>query len=361
MSSLVDFFRTENESYVDERIEEVIQFFENNLCDEKWRPDDPFWFNLSKVVEYGTIGLLIRGDDVAEQKLKSIVRAFQTKSYIDKTALSELHCAAMLRCLGWGPRFVKESNFRTPDLFVSDLGYEAEIEVVRSDEKRSQHELAEKIQIMSGAIGVPSFGCIFIYIDVELTKEIEDKIIDAVVNGGVPSLTEVEADWAVIIGAPEEREKFVANQMSPNWLRKGARSIHVGTSLGGAGDSAPLIHISVLIQEDDYLNPIRRKAERPQRLTDLPYVVSADISETPNAFEAIDRQADGFWTLWDHVSAVILFHPILFVGKRLIWRFRILLNAYAEKAVTLPFDVPDSRIEIEPPDKLYFSRLSQGR
>jgi hypothetical protein len=85
---------------------------------------------------------------------------------------------------------------------------------------------------------------------------------------------------------------------------------------------------AILADVDDYTSPLKRKAERPQRTGDHPYVIGiAAVIYQPRIPDFKD---------WPHVSAVVPITPFFGV-KHYHWRASIIKNPNANRPIPATF------------------------
>ncbi|MDD5228858.1 MAG: hypothetical protein PHD53_08645, partial [Methylococcales bacterium] len=76
----------------------------------------------------------------------------------------------------------------------------------------------------------------------------------------------------------------------------------------------PVISFRSLIPKTLYIDPIKKKADRPQKRADNPYLIALDTSNLPRAHERILDELDADFPIWNHVSGVMLFESRFWTG-----------------------------------------------
>jgi hypothetical protein len=252
--------------------------------------------------------------------------------------LAEIGCGALVSCLGLAVDYPKSGNGRSPDLVVVDRSaVVADIEVVCAQQRSIHADELVTQRNLSEAIGTRMDAHVAIFIADELSGDLVDEIVNGVIHVPIGGAIEKEGKWCVVARALPDRKPFEGGsrqEIAPGWWPlAGAQTVVQTVRLG---PESPILTVVCKTVEASYLNPIRRKAERPQRTGNLPYVIAVDVDALPDAFEEIPKELAGFWAQWKHVSAVLLFFSYQGVGLN-GWWCSIVRNPFAD--VVLPQDM----------------------
>lgn len=77
-----------------------------------------------------------------------------------------------------------------------------------------------------------------------------------------------------------------------------------------------------------YINPVMKKADRPQGRAGRPFLLAVDVFGLPGAFRDLPRQIESFFEQWTRVSGILLFMDLPAVDKS-AWWWRVLSNPHA--------------------------------
>ena len=170
-----------------------------------------------------------------------------------------------------------------------------------------------------------------IFIASELEHDLLERIVDAVLATAPGQRTEVAGEWCVVAGTEEEGDKFVGGgfeALAPEWWEKGGPSFRSVSRM--VDPASPAVQVCTKVPLTSYINPIRRKAERPQRTGDYPYVIALDTSELPGP-DRVTGELEGFLALWPDVSGVLLMMPFFAILGPRTWRTWFIPNPHAAR------------------------------
>ncbi len=131
------------------------------------------------------------------------------------------------------------------------------------------------------------------------------------------------------------------------WPRELIRTFVFGQMVDTRDAKAPHPQVRIYhgLPLTGYINPIQRKANRPQGSHDVPYLIACDTSNLPYAFKEFGRVLPNYFEMWDHVSGFLLFFDNLQPSPwRFYWRALMIPNNLA--VVPLP-DESISRFQSE--------------
>ena len=117
------------------------------------------------------------------------------------------------------------------------------------------------------------------------------------------------------------------------WPNNEPNYFSTGTLIGSAEN--PVVQLRSLVPLASYMNPVLRKANSGQGRRGAPYLIAFDVSDLPRAHERIVDDLRGYFEIWRHVSAVLLFEPRFWTGfERKEWVVSMHRNSGA--AISLP-------------------------
>lgn len=284
-----------------------------------WRPADLHLGEISRVFNVGLPLAMLGPNLSAEGHRKVISEAVSKHLQIPVSVSSEVHVAALLRHWGAEVAFVPRGAEPTPDIrarWTNDLT--VDVEVTRGETKQLHSAVQEGLQQLSGALrpgGLP-WNIIAFTADASNPK-ILSAMLEAATNLTPGQSSGEDGEWFLNVVAEDQREEvtgaFAVELFRPSWWPRDQPAYFASSVLVGAPGN-PAVVLRSLIPKASYANPIRRKAASRQRLESNPYVIALDVTDLPEAHERISIDLSGFLELWDHVSAVLLFQPVFYVG-----------------------------------------------
>jgi hypothetical protein len=129
------------------------------------------------------------------------------------------------------------------------------------------------------------------------------------------------------------------------WAASDARCFMVHAMVAGPGAARAPAQVRVYygVPYNSYVNPVLAKANFPQGLAELPFLLAVDVSELPGAFRELPRVVADFLPNWQRVSGILLFDEIL-GADRVGWMWRLLKNPHA--FVELPETLCSGRADL---------------
>jgi hypothetical protein len=313
----------------------AIEAFSRFMPDPNWLPPHPYLMDFGPIIQIGVLAAILEGKIGASSLLKGVISAITDGKQPDATVLSELHTGALLERLGGRPAFLKadtQHGVRSPDILSDFSGQRIDVEVVRADE-RLAHELHRKTQETLATVIHGQPGTRYdVHIAVELTNAVLERIVDAASTTPIGSVTDVPEQWCLAVRIAEDGGGTTPDFVPDWWKGAGPSFFVVMQTIGGAAPP-PRVTVKTTVPLIAYINPVRRKAERPQRSGDFPYIVALDASELFGAPDRLEVELQDWFGLWLDVSAVLVQFPWFpFSGER-GWRCRLLRNPGARLPV----------------------------
>lgn len=337
--SLHDFFVRHNScSATTER--DAIFAFERLLTDSTWRPTNPYLGGFLPIIEIGILANRLNTVESARERIADAVTKITNEGSWSASNIAELHVGALLTQLGCRIRYLtplKVSQVRTPDLVCNFAeGVTIDIEVARANEKDGHRVHKENMRVLSDAINLSDDANYAIFVADRVTEEVAENIVEALIELLPGQRNEDAGKWAVVAGYPDEHERFVGGagheELIPAWWGDGPNFKNVMTRIGSS--HSPVTLITTKVPMESYLNPIRRKAERPQRTGNHPYLIVLDTTRIPGAFERLGSELSPYFQIWSDVSGVLLELPF-FAFQDQSWRCSLLRNRHANKCLPL--------------------------
>jgi hypothetical protein len=262
-----------------------------------------------------------------------------------QSTVAELHACALLNAQGFPAKFVPRADHRTPDLRIHTDQMRVDIEVARGSRK-SQHEEARKhLQDFVGGIqpGDLDHNIAFFFADINNPTH-RNHAFDAAMTLVVGSTATDNKNWSVVAVCSSVGNDFPSElaTLQPSWWPKVSASFVV--SAVRTGVQPTYVYIKCLPPRTDYINPLRRKAEKFQGTAGMPFLIALECSELPNVFEQIEGEVAPYWPLWHHVSGILVFEPRFWtVGTHKSYVWKLLRNPHAKNP--LPSVFPDTTAE----------------
>ncbi len=276
-------------------------------------------------------------DSSFESLLASLSESLRNSGSIDREDEAELITAALVRPWCDRVRYIPRSKHgRTPDLIATARGKKIEIEVTTANRKEEQERRRHAASALHSKLrSIPSDRHIVVHYLDPLTEAEEQAIIEAACRLDIGQATETENRWHVAI-APPQGPTFNTMPMTPipAWFPDQLAtpaSLSAGVHVAGSA-SAPTASAQLRwgLSTKSYINPLSKKAERPQGSGESAFAIAMDITQLPGGEQWYASELAGYWQQWPHVSGVLLFHgPAWWVGIGLRVSYTVLLNPYA--------------------------------
>lgn len=342
--TLIDFYRRVNNPDPPGLAEQALASFEPLLARRDWAPENPYLGGYDAPIEVGVLVALLGDDDQAIRLLTKQAQRLEVGEHLDPDDLGELHAAALLRQLNLPARMLPpEKNVRTPDIVIG--GPEPiDVEVVTGRTKVGTKEHTHAMDALNQVIPKREDRDVVVYLRSQLTLAIQTEIASAVEQLEPGAYAEKENLWRAVVTPPVGSEGTPSAMaarlgLEPHgWV--GPKLFVTSVLMGGV----PTQRVEVIssIPEEDYLNPVKRKAERPQRTGEYPYLVAFNVAQLPGAAALIPGLQLAL-SEWDHVSAVLMFHQFFACDGSKEWRALLVRNSASVHP--LPPDVLSTLIE----------------
>lgn len=303
-----------------------------------WNPKDMYLGNLSKVFDVGLPFSFLKDNITAQAHRREIGRAVGTGKNPSSSLMSEVHAGAVLRNLGAAVSFVPRRNTPTPDIeALWDDGAIVDVEVVRGDTREWHRKVQNGVSNFIAALqaGDVEWHIVAFIADASIPQDL-DAMFDAATRLQPEQCAGEPHRWFVSAVPLSMRDHVVGSQAmeyKPDWWPSSEPSFNSTSALIGAkGD--PVVLLRSLIPAASYRNPVQRKAESGQARQGNPYVIALDVTQLPRAHDRIGADLKGYFEIWSHVSAVLLFEPRFFTGYgHKQWMISIHRNPFATIAL----------------------------
>jgi hypothetical protein len=294
---------------------------------ENWNKENINGLEVDRIFNIGLPLALIGKIPSVSRHTKIIAKSICNGQDLDSSKLSELHVGALLSHWEMNPVFIEETNNRTPDLECRyDDGSIIDIEVVRADQRHEHVYLQERLLDFCSAIRPDDFPWnIACFLSDASNIDELNEVFDAVIDLSENKEVEKAGKWKAVTVSIDQHEEFLSKVKSylPGWWPQNCPTYQTNSvRVGGSPTFSGYVTIISQIPKVDYINPIRRKAERPQNRQGHPYLIAMDSTELRRVHEWLPIELDGFFSQWDHVSGVLVFEPRFWAlgsDKEYIW------------------------------------------
>jgi len=329
--------------------EEAFEAFFDLPGVEDWNPENLYLREISTVFDFGLPFALIGDTPSANELREKIGGSISGSREATKGDWGEILAGALMRHFQANIEFIKrEKNKRTPDLSAEWSSESVlDIEVTAAETLEIHQKVQTGLADLSEVIRASDRDWnIIAYIRDASDHSFLNEVLDAVVQLSPGEFAEDHDKWMVRALEPDQREEVVGGKIeelfAPAWWPASEPSFFASSTVIG-GQHSPVVRLGSLIPDVSYINPIRRKAERPQRDSSKPYLIAVDVMEFMGAHQRVRKQLSDWLPLWDVVSGIMLFDARFWIGSRKKeWRVSILRNPHAK--LPLPnelLDLPD--------------------
>jgi hypothetical protein len=305
-----------------------------------WSPQSVHLGQVSTAFDIGLPFSFLRNNRTAEAHKVQWGSAVGRGERCDPSLSSEVHAGALLS--GWGAdvAFIPRGSSPTPDIAASwSSGEVVDVEVARGETKQLHAAVQGGVAAFVGALrpGDVEWHIVGFIADASAPAELA-AMFESAVKLRPGDFAEEATRWCVRAVPLDGREDVVGAEsvelFSPSWWPANQPTYFSTSTLIGSGGN-PVVLLRSLIPRASYTNPILRKANSGQRREGNPYLIAVDVSELPRAHEQLVADLHGYFSIWEHVSGVLLFEPRFYVGAgRKEWVVSIHRNAAA--AIALP-------------------------
>lgn len=317
--------------------------FEKLLAAPSWAPNSFYGLEVSRVIDIG-LPLSLIGNSRNSAEVKAILSAnlegkLQANETIYQSTLAEVHACALLNALGLPADFVPRAACKTPDLRLLIDKVQVDVEVAHAEIKAVHDEARGYLNDFIGSIrpGDLDYDIAFFFVDVNNALH-RTQAFDAAMALKAGEFATDEKYWLVTTFHDSNENDFHSRlvALQPSWWPESTASLFAtGCCIG----SQPrYVYFKSAVPKADYINPIRRKAEKFQGTAGVPFLVALESSNLPNVYEQIEYEIAPYWELWDHVSGVLVFEPRFWiVGTHKSYMWKLLRNPHATNPLPLSF------------------------
>lgn len=306
----------------------------------RWNPNNMYLRELSTVFDVGLPFSFLQGNITADKHKSQVGTAIGRGEKAPSSLVSEVHAGALLSNWGATVTFVPRRHTPTPDIEASWRdGITVDVEVARGQIRQLHMAVQEGVSAFTGALQPcdVTWNVTAFMADASNSKDLA-AMFDAAITLQPNQSAEDYGRWYVCAVPLGQREDVVGANTTelfgPTWWPKNEPDyLSSSTLIGTAGNT--VVQLCSLIPLTSYMNPVLRKASSGQGRSGNPYLIALDVSELPRAHERIVDDLHGYFEIWNHVSAVLLFQPRFYTGfERKEWVVSIHRNPYA--TVPLP-------------------------
>ncbi len=302
---------------------------------ESWNPDNLYLRELSQVFDVGLPFSFLQENTTAFAHKREIGAAISRGEEVPSSLISEVHAGALLSNWGATVSFVPCQKTPTPDIEATwGNGVILDVEVARGDTRFLHKAVQNGINAFAGALQPHdvAWNVIAFIADASNSKDL-DEMFEAASILQPGQSAEVFGKWYVRAVPLSQRDDVVAAHVielfGPDWWPNNDPSYGSTSTLIGSAEN-PVVQLRSLVPITSYMSPVIRKANSGQRWPGNPYLIALDVSDLPRAHERIIDELRGYFEIWNHVSAVLLFEPRFYIGfERKEWVVSIHRNPRA--------------------------------
>ncbi|MFC3226658.1 hypothetical protein ACFOGJ_05410 [Marinibaculum pumilum] len=286
-----------------------------------WRPQGDSYAELSILFDLGLPLSLIANVASADKIRSQLAKSILNGSTIQPSQMSEISCCAILSYLGYRPVFVKENWHRTPDLRIEEFdGHCIDIEVTRADARHIHKNVQSALRDLIGILRAGDFGFHLLVLLADARVDISSaEVLEKVLQLTPGETAEVPMNWYIKAYPLAERDFVVSGAAesadSPDWWPRSGPKAFAISALVSATQS-PYVRIGSLYPDAVYINPVKNKAERPQKEIGNCYVVALDAGNLPGYEKKIQSELENYFSQWPHVSGVLAFQYLPWAGYK---------------------------------------------
>lgn len=283
-----------------------------------WQPRNYYLETISHVFDVGLPFALIGSNSTADAHRSAIGRAIVDGEELPPSDWSEVQVAALLTHMSGAITFVpRAKGRRTPDIRAEWAGGTLAVEVTRAEKRHLHAALVKNLTVLSEVIRPDEQRWhTLVFFQDATDQSALDAVLDAVIKLQPEQGAEEQGSWAVRSIPLDRREDVVGpnavSLFAPAWWPDGPTFFVQRTVVGGA--VSPIVNLRSKVPATSYLNPICRKANRPQRDKGKPYLIALDVSELPGAHDRVRVTLLECFREWRKVSGVMLFDYRPWIG-----------------------------------------------
>jgi len=298
-----------------------------------------------RIVRWGLPLHMIRSEQSFNDLRTRISREICARGTPTGADLSECEAAGLLVLLGARVEYLEQSGEgRVPDLisYWAD-GEQVEIEVTRAEEKYDQRTRRNTVIPLGEALEELNLHYdLFVHILDTISPEERKDIVAAAAMLSAGAIAEQPQRWHIRAESVPDRDPgtaFVAgqNHQPPEWF---GREFAVPFSVRGKAATLdqtrpnPRVHIYWGLSITGYMNPLEKKASRFQGSGTRPFIVAIDAASIPGARQFYEKKLGGWFSLWEHVSGVLVFELQTDMVSKIFWTWQFLENPHARMPIT---------------------------
>ncbi len=150
------------------------------------------------------------------------------------------------------------------------------------------------------------------------------------------STREQPGQWEIRAAAISRGPKVLlaggASDLRPHWWE--ADRVHSFVFRGqvagrDASEAPPQVRVHYGVPLDAYINPVKKKVDDPQGAKDAPFLIAVNTASLPSAFTELSRVIPANWSIWPHVSGILLYEDTIVSMTTFGWHWRLLVNPHA--------------------------------
>jgi hypothetical protein len=319
---------------------------------ENWSPPQSIAAGWPRIVAWGQVVDVTRSLPGAQELHGAVAASILRGGEPDPDTLAELSGAALCIELGAiAAGRIPEGENRTADwrmIWPEDAEVDVEVACAQRKPKHVRNLEAAKTLAAEVSDRTRSFDVVVDIVDprnADDRQAVKEAIRHISANDPVCS----SGRWAVR-ALPLARGATVlwtaGQDSAPVWWPSDlARNCFFARQLAtvDAKEAPPQVRIWFGVPFVAYINPVMRKADRPQHTEGLSFLVVVDITNLPGAFEEMTRVIAGFLPFWTAVGGVLIFRTIAALD-RVGWSWRLIRNPSA--AVLLPGALCNGRADL---------------
>jgi len=312
---------------------------------ERWQPSDLHLAELSTVFAIG-LPFSLLGENPSTKKLsKKIAQTFLSQDRLPKSEWSEVQAGAVLARLkaeiSYVPR-AKVEGTRTPDLrAIWSRDAQLAVEVTRADRRDLHHKVEQGLNALIEVVRpMDQRWHVLAFFSDASDKDALMAALEAVIYLKPGQSADADGRWAIRAVEGDLREEVVGASakalFAPSWFPSDAPTFMRTSTVVGAGFS-PVITLYSLVPAWTYLEPIARKANRPQSDAKMPFLIAMDSAELPRAHERARSDLLESFPAWPRISGVMLFEYRPWAG---VERKEFIVSIHANEEAALPLPEP---------------------
>src|SRR5438477_1322759 len=292
--------------------------------------------NIQNILEFGWPLAIVGANPSFEWLRNRVTKEIARTGHASRSDWAVIHAGALLTAVGARVTFlreVKKQGTRTPDIRASFddqvIDFEGTYPKIRR-RSRELHQLITEVNLEVDKIyrGEPYY--LFVYIgEVELTS-VGAEIIDAI--RALPGKSQHGSvnRWYVVAMSRDEAKAVppsgAIEGVPPNWWPD-QKVPRLDTSAGSPSGQAIF---PTFFRVQSYLDPIVRKANRPQRDAGIPFVIMIDATADIVPHEQLSTGLlENWFPLWPNVAGVLIFDRRPFFLGNFCWKTSLHLNSHA--------------------------------